>query len=107
MGYKFNIFTGTLDIAGTSGGGTGNVTGVPPTTITAIARWADTTGTTIENSLATIQDSGAIESQGFITNRNIFGTVTVNATESWIAPALTIEPGGNIIIYPGGELILI
>jgi hypothetical protein len=91
-----------------NGSGSGNVTGIPPTTIDAIARWDDTVGQTIKNSPGTlIQDSGAIEAQGFITNRQVSGTVTVNATESWITSAVEMQPGSVIIIEPGGQLILI
>jgi hypothetical protein len=94
--------------SGSTSSGSGNVTGIPPTDINAITRWADTTGTTIQNSPGTVvQDSGAIEAQGYITNRNISGTVTVNGNQSWIAPALTLQPGANVIIQAGGELIII
>lgn len=107
MGYKFNIFTGTLDITGTSGGGSGNVTGIPPTTITAIARWEDTGGTTIENSLALVQDGGGIEAQGFITMRSVTNLITINSGESWIAPEMELETTGSIQIEPDGEMIII
>lgn len=98
---------------GSSGSGgasnsSGNVTGVQPTTVDSIARWADTTGTTIKNSPNTlVQDSGAIESAGFITNRQISGTVTVNSGESWIAPALNIVSGGMIILKADAQLIIL
>jgi hypothetical protein len=107
MSYRFNIFTGTLDIIGTPGSGSGNVTGIPPTTIGAIAVWADTLGTTIENSLTNVQNSGAIEAQGFISERNVNGTVTVHTDETWIAPGLTLQSGANVIIASGGELLII
>lgn len=106
MPYRFNVFTGTLDLVNSPGGG-GDVTGIAPTTLGAIATWADTTATTIQNTNTNIQPSGAIEAQGYITNRNITGTVTVDSNESWIAPALTLEPGSNVIIEAGGELIII
>jgi hypothetical protein len=111
MAYKIilNPFNGRLELAvSTSGGGSGTVTGIPPTNIGAIARWADTTGTTIENSPDTnVQDSGAIEAQGFISERNVNGTVTVNTDETWIAPGLTMQPGSNIIIAAGGQLLIL
>lgn len=108
MAFKFNITTGQLDLVGSTGSGSGNVTGIPPTDINAIARWDNTTGTIIKNSPGTfVQDSGAIEAQGFITTRLVTGTVTVNAGESWIAPALTISPGSTIILDPDAELIII
>ena len=105
MPYRFNVFTGTLDLVNTPP--TNGVTGIPPTTVGAIASWADTSGTMIQNTETNVQASGAIEAQGYITNRNITGTVTVNGNESWISPALTLEPGSNVIIEAGGELILI
>lgn len=104
MAYKFNPFTGTLDYYTSA---SGNVTGIAPTNIGAITRWADTTATTIENSPGTnVQDSGAIEAQGFITQSNVAGIVTVNAGEVWEAPGLNIEPGGGIILLPGSALNL-
>jgi hypothetical protein len=105
MPYRFNVFTGTLDLINNTG--TGDVTGIAPTTSGAIATWVDTNATTIQNTNTNVQASGAIEAQGYITNRNISGTVTVNGNESWIAPALTLEPGSNVVIEPGGELIII
>jgi hypothetical protein len=91
----------------TGGGGSGDVIGIPPTTINAIATWANGSATLIQNSLATVLSAGDVHAQGFITNRIVNGTITVNATETWIAPALTLNPGSNIIIQPGGELLLI
>ena len=108
MPFKLNPITGQLDLVNAAGAGSGNVTGIPPTTINAIARWADTIGTTIYNSPGTlVQDSGAIEAQGFITNRTVTGTVTVNTGESWIAPSLTIAAGGVIVLASDAELILV
>jgi hypothetical protein len=107
MPYKFNVFTGTLDFyenAGSSGG----VTGIPPTNVGAIARWVDTNATTIQNSPKTnVQDGGAIEAQGFITERTVTGMVTVNSGESWISPSLIIAPCGIIVLNPDAELIMI
>lgn len=97
---------GTLTIASTSGNG--NVTGLPPTDIRAIARWSDITGTTIENSPGTlIQDGGAIEASGFITQRSVTTLVTIPSGESWIAPELELEVTGSIEIEIDGELIII
>lgn len=111
MSFKpvINYFTGELQLVNsTSGGGTGNVTGIPPTNINAITRWASTDGTQIKNSPGTaVQDSGAIEAQAFITTRNVNGTVTVSTDETWIAPGLTLQSGANIVVQPGGELLII
>jgi hypothetical protein len=106
MPYRFNIFTGTLDITGSSSS-SGTVTGIPPTTITAIARWADTTGTTIENSLALIQDGGAIQASGFLTNRSVTTLISIPSEFSMIAPELELELTGEIDIEADGELIII
>jgi len=97
---------------GSSGGGgssgTSGVTGVPPTDIGAIARWNDTTGTSIKNSPGTlVQDGGAIQSAGFITNRSVSTIVSIASTYSMIAPELEIELTGSIEIEPDGELIII
>lgn len=106
MAYKFNPFSGTLDYY--QSGSASGVTGVPPTNIGAIARWADTGGTVIANSPNTnVQDSGAIEAQSFITQSNVTGVVTVNPGEVWIAPGLNLESGGGIVLLPGSSLILV
>jgi hypothetical protein len=89
------------------GSGTGSVTGIPPTTINNIVVWANGIATYIKNSLASVQPAGDVHAQGFITNRNVTGTMTVNATETWIAPGLVLQPGSNVTIQPGGELIII
>lgn len=109
MPYKFNIFTGTLDIVSASGSGpTGNVTGLPPTDINAIARWADTSADSIKNSPGTfIQDGGSIEASGFITNRSVTTLISVPSEYSMISPELEIELTGSIEIEPDGELIII
>ena len=109
MAYKviLNPFTGELQLVDQSASGTGNVTGIPPTTLTAIAIWADTTGTTIQNSLSTIQSGGAIQSPGFLTDRSVTTLVHIAPEYSWIAPELEIELSGAIEIEPDGELIII
>lgn len=108
MPFKINIFTGQLDLVNPSTSGSGNVTGVPPTDINAIARWDDTAGTIIKNSPGTyIQDSGAINAQGFISHRTVTSLVTVSTGDSWIAPSLTIAPGGVIVLESDSELIII
>lgn len=105
MAYKvvLNYFTGELQLVSASG----SVTGIPPTTIGAIASWADTSANTIQNTLTNVQSSGAIEGQGFITRRNVIGPVTVNNDESWIAPSLELSLTGSIVISSGGEIIIV
>jgi hypothetical protein len=94
-------------IRATSGSSTGDVAGIPPTTVDAIAIWADTTGTTIKNSDTLVQDSGAIEAQAYITRRNIVSVVTVNPDESWIAPSLELSLTGSIVIEDNAEVIIV
>lgn len=106
MPYRFNPFLGNLDLVATASG-TGNVTGLPPTTPTALARWVDTNGTIIENSLATIQNSGAIEAQGFITRRPVLADVHVNSGESWIVANIELELSGSIEIDVDAEIIIV
>jgi len=108
MPFKLNPITGNLDLVNSSSGGSGGVTGVPPTTSQAIARWVDTGGTTIEDSPGTfVQDGGAIQASGFLTNRSITTQVIIPSLYSWIAPELEIELSGSIFIEPDGELIII
>jgi hypothetical protein len=105
MAYKFNPFTGTLDYY-QAASATG-VTGIAPTTVNAIATWDNTTATVIQNSLASVQAAGDVHGQGFITQSNVTGIVTVNPGEAWIAPGLTLASGGGIILASGSALILV
>lgn len=105
MAYKFNPFTGTLDYY--QAGSPQGVTGVPPTDINAIARWANTGGTIIANSPGTyVQDSGAIQAQGFITNRKVTGVVDVPSDYTWQSDSLEMQPGSAIIMHPGSKIII-
>jgi hypothetical protein len=108
MPFRINPIYGTLDLVGTSSSPTGNVTGLPPTDINAIARWADTGADTIKNSPGTyIQDGGAIEASGFMTNRSVTTLMSVPSGYSWIAPELELELTGSIELEADGELIII
>jgi hypothetical protein len=108
MPWKFNPFTGTLDFYESAGSGSGNVIGLPPTDIRAITRWADTTGTTIENSPGTlVQDGGAIQANAFMTKRSITTDMLVPSGYSWIAPELELEPTGSIELEADGELVIL
>ncbi len=60
MTLKFNPFTNKLDITGTSGSGSGDVSGPGSSTDNAIVRWDGTSGTLIQNSVATLSDTGDI-----------------------------------------------
>jgi hypothetical protein len=108
MAYKviLNPFTGQLQLA-TSITGSSGVTGIAPTTVNAIATWENTTATTIQNSLASVQASGDVHSQGFITQSNVTGVVTLALGEVWIAPGLALQPGSGIVLSSGSALILL
>lgn len=103
MAYKLNPFTGNLDYYVAA---SGNVTGIPPTTIGAIATWADTGGMIIQNTLTLVQASGAIQAQAFIEDRQISGTVNVPTNYTWIADALEMQPGSIITMNPGSKIKL-
>ena len=107
MPFKFNPITGALDLVNPSVTGSG-VFGPPTSTDKAIARWNGTTGNMIQDSPNTlVQDSGAVQAQGFITKRVVTGNVDVPSGYSWIAPSVAIDPGGSIVINSDAELIII
>lgn len=107
MAFKFNVFTGTLDVVNPTSSGSGSVSGVSPTLPKSITRWVDTMGTVIEDSKTILQDGGAIEAQGFITRRAITDNVKINSGQSWIAPSLELELSGSIELEPDGEIIVV
>lgn len=109
MPFKLNPLTGQLDLVNPSiSPGSGNVTGFPPTDIGAIARWADTAGTEIENSAGTfVQDSGAIQMQASLSDRVITGQVDIPTDYSMLASNVIIETTGQIIINVDAELLIL
>lgn len=105
--YIFNPFTGNLDAVNTSAPSSGNVTNTTGIgTNDAIAIF-DVDGTHIKNSVTKVQDSGAIEAQGFLTRRSITALVSIPNGESWIAPSLELELTGSIELEPNGEIIIV
>jgi len=106
MSLKFNPFTGTLDIVGTSTGG-GDVFGPASATDNAIARYDTTTGKLIQNSKATIQDGGAIVAQGFIANKLITDEMVIGANQVFVTSGFSIELTGELIIEADGEFVLV
>lgn len=106
MPFRFNIFTGTLDIVNASGSGGGNVTGLPPTNIRDIAIWADTTGTTIEDSLAQVQVGGAVQAQAFVFDRQILNDVIVPDHYSVINSDIEML-SGDLYLDGDAQLILL
>jgi len=109
MSYQVvvNPFTGTLQLVTRVLNPTGNVIGIPPTVVNNIATWADTTGTTIQNSLASVQPAGDIHGQLFVTQSVVNGTISLAAGEVGIAPGLTLNPGALIKLLPGSRLVLV
>lgn len=105
MPYKFNVFTGTLDLV--TAPDEGDIVGPPSSTDKAITRWSGTTGTVINDSEAILQDGGAIEAQAFITRAKITDDVAVHADEVWIAPALELTLTGSVVIDPDGEIVIV
>lgn len=106
MPFKFNVFTGNLDLVGGTSSGSGNVTGIPPTTPTAIARWVDTGGTTIENSLALVQDGGVVQAQGFVFDRQIINDIVVPDHYSMVNSDVELI-SGDIYLEGDAQLILL
>lgn len=106
MPFKLNPLTGQLDLVNSSSSGSGNVTGVPPTDVNAIARWDDTTGTTIKNSKASVQDGGAIQTQGILQKRDIVDDVTVPDNYVWIDQDINVTTG-NVTLQGDGEITLV
>lgn len=86
---------------------TGGVIGPGLSTDNAITRWDGTTGTIIQNSLAILQDGGAIESRGFITNRTVDTVISVGSNQTMISPSLEMASGGVIMLASGANLIII
>jgi len=106
MPYRFNVFTSTLDLV--TNPSTGTVIGIAPTTVNAIATWADTTATTIQNSGAVVQPGGAVVAQGFIAENHVTTTVEIGAGESMVlASYLDLDGIGEVIIDGDGELVIV
>ena len=86
--------------------GTGDVTGTPPSTDKAIARYLGITGKVIQNSKTVVQDGGSIEAQAFVMNRLITDTVHIGPDQSCLASSISIEDG-ELQIEEDGELVLV
>lgn len=105
--FKFNVFTGTLDIVNrTSTGGSG-VTRVGTTNDRHITIWAGNSSDTIEDSKASIQEGGAIDAQGFVGRKEIDDAVVIPDKHYMIATGITIMVTGSITISTDSELVLI
>lgn len=99
-----NIQDAIIEVSLSSGG---DVFGPASSTDKAIARYNGTTGKIIEDSKASVQDGGAVQSQGFITKRIIDDLVTVPSGYSWVAPSVEISVDGSIVIEDDAELIIV
>lgn len=89
MTLKYNPFTNKLDIVGTGGSGGGDVSGPGSSTDNAIVRWNGTTGTVIQNSVATLSDTGDI---------------VANSIDLTV-PVAVADGGTNISSYTSGDIL--
>ena len=93
--------------ASSGGGGSGNVTGLPPTTDKAIARWSGTTASYIQDSpYSIVQDGGAIQAQGFVFNRQILNDVVVPNKYTMINTDIELV-SGDIYLLGDAQLLLL
>lgn len=87
--------------------GSGNVTGIPPTTLDAIARWANTEGTEIKNSPGTlVQDSGAIQMQAALQDRQILADIIIPPYFTMLQTDVYLI-SGDIILDGDSTLLLL
>ena len=107
MPFKFNPLTSQLDLVGTSGSGSGDVTGPLPSTDNAITRYDGTSGKVIQTSLTTLQDGGGIEAQGFITRKLITDSIEIGSNQTMLTSGFSIELTGELIIDGDGELVVV
>jgi hypothetical protein len=107
LAWKFNPFTGQLDLVGSGSSGSGDVVGPASATDNAIARYDGTTGKLIQDSKTLVQDGGGIEAQGFITNKLITDTIVIHANQVMVTSGFSIELTGELVIEADGELVLV
>lgn len=108
----------TISASGGGGGGSGDVVGPASATDNAITRFDSTTGKLIQNSSATLDDSGNLVTNGNVTatgtvggsnlsgsntgDQNVFGTISVSGQSNVVADTtsdtLTLAAGANIAI---------
>lgn len=96
MPYKYNPFTSTFDISGSSS--SGDVTGPTSSTDNAIARFDSTTGKIIQNSGVTISDNNAISHT--LTDDEVGYSLTASSsqTENIFEINSNGESGGDIFV---------
>lgn len=102
MAFRFNPTTGQLDLVNSTG-----ITGPASSTDKAIVRWNGTTGQIVQDGPGTyVQDSGAIEAQAFVFNRQILNDVLVPDKFSVISTDVELI-SGDILLEGDAELVLI
>jgi hypothetical protein len=104
LGFRYNPFTGTLDITGSGSGVTSNSI---PASDKSISRYDGISGTEIRDSKTLVQDGGAIEAQGFITRTLITDEVTIHSNQVMISSSFSIEPSGSLVIEADAELVIV
>lgn len=86
--------------------GSGGITTTPPVTDNALVRWDGTDGRKIQNGISIEQDGGAIQSQGFLTNRVVNELISIPGNYTMLAANVEIEDGA-INIEADGELLIL
>jgi hypothetical protein len=107
MGYKLNVFTGTLDLVGSSSSGSGGVTRVGPTNDRRITIWAGNSSDTVQNSKAEVQEGGAVQAQAFVGRKEIDDAVSIPSKHYMISSGITIMPTGSVTVDSDSELLII
>ena len=93
MAYKFNPFTGKLDISGTTGGGGGGIGGSTGGVDNAVLR-ADGTGG------ATLQNSGLVIDDSTTSTQNNVALVNNHLSQTDSSVVITPKGGGAFILGP-------
>jgi hypothetical protein len=106
MGYKLNVFTGTLDVVGKSAG-SGGVARVGPTNDRRITIWAGNSSDSIQNSRAEVQEGGAVQAQAFVGRKEIDGPVSIPSKHYMISSGITIMSTGSVTVDSDSELLII
>lgn len=106
MPFRFNPFTGTLDLVNSAGSGSG-VTRIGATTDKSITRWIGTSADTVQGSKTLLQDGGGIEAQGFVTRTLITDQITIGSQQVMVSGGFSVEPTGELVIETDGELIIV
>lgn len=101
MPFKFNPTTSRLDYY------SGDVTGPSSSTDNAIATYNGTSGKVIQNTLATVKDSGAVNSRMFVSAKVVDTLIEIPDEHSAITTGLSIEMTGGISIGVDSTLVIL